>query len=107
MISLFDMLEVTIRQSTEYDSRKHVYIILCKDDTIKVGVSINTEKRLKSISNQSGKQIVKSFSSDLIEDGFKIEKRVLNYFDDFRIDGEWLKGVAYDTVLKYATDCLN
>ena len=79
---------------------KSVYIIETEDNRIKIGISLNTEKRFSQIKNSTGLNLINSIYSEKIENSYLIEQTLLTYFDDHRQNGEWLKGVEFKTVSK-------
>lgn len=79
---------------------KSVYIIETEDNRIKVGISSNAEKRFSEIKNSTGLNLINSIYSEKIENSYLIEQTLLTYFDDYRQNGEWLKGVKFKTVSK-------
>ena len=78
---------------------KSVYIILADNNNVKVGISSNIKQRFKTIENSSGLSIVDFIFTDKLSKAYDIEQKVLAYFDDYRVNGEWLKGVKYNNVV--------
>ena len=91
----------------EVDTYKHVYIILAHDDTIKIGITSNIDRRFKEIKNASGKDIVDFIFTDKLYNAYNIEQFLLAYFDDYRINGEWLQGVSFDVVVTKLNDVIS
>ena len=86
---------------------KHVYIILAHDNTIKIGITSNFDRRVNQIRTSSGKDIVDFIFTDKLSNAYNIEQFLLAYFDDYRINGEWLQGVTYDVVDKKLNDVIS
>ena len=85
---------------------KHVYLLLSDDNTIKIGVTSNFDRRLKQVKNASGKNIINFIYTDKLEKALDIEKFLLIYFDDYRINGEWLKDVDFSRVVNKLNELL-
>ena len=87
--------------ATQYKvvEKKHIYILLSDDKTIKIGITSNFNKRLTQIKNASGKNIINYVFTDKVKGAYPIEQFLLAYFDDYRINGEWLKGIDFNTVV--------
>ena len=91
----------------EVDTYKHVYIILANDNTIKIGITSNIDRRFNQIKNASGKDIVDFIYTDMLSNAYDIEQFLLHYFDDFRINGEWLQGVKFNVVVTKLNDIIH
>ena len=79
---------------------RHVYIVECHDETIKVGITEDIDRRFNQIENNSGKTIINKSWTEPIARAYEIEQQTLAYFDDYRINGEWLSGVEYNKVVE-------
>lgn len=74
----------------------NIYIFTCEND-IKIGVSNNVNKRLKSI--QTGRSSkVEIYHCEERDDAYKLEKFLLKSFSKYRKSGEWLTGISPDIV---------
>lgn len=80
------------------NSLAHVYVIENTLGVVKVGIATNPAKRFKAITASSGLPIVQSHLSPLCLNYLAVEKALLAYFKDFRVQGEWLQGIDYKTV---------
>ena len=68
---------------------KCVYVILAKDNTVKVGITSNFKRRMQEIQSTSGKKIVEYYKTDECSNAERIEALVKNEFKDKHILGEW------------------
>lgn len=80
------------------NSLAYVYVIENSLGVVKVGIATNPAKRFKAITASSGLPIVQSHLSPLCLNYLAVEKALLAYFKDFRVQGEWLQGIDYKTV---------
>jgi len=80
------------------NSLAHVYVIENTLGVVKVGIATNPAKRFRAITASSGLPIVQSHLSPLCLNYLAVEKALLAYFKDFRVQGEWLQGIDYKTV---------
>lgn len=89
--------EKTVVQNPK-NSLAYVYVIENSLGVVKVGIATNPAKRFKAITASSGLPIVQSHLSPLCLNYLAVEKALLAYFKDFRVQGEWLQGIDYKTV---------
>lgn len=80
---------------------KHVYCFLFNDNSIKIGISSNINRRKSELENQSGKYIVSEFYTEPIEKAYDIEQKTLLNFYEKRVKGEWIVGAQYEDVIEY------
>lgn len=84
---------------------KSLYIVEFEDGNVKIGVSKNPEKRLKTIENNSGRKIKNFYVSEKIENSFKVEANLKNKLKQYNLNGEFYN-LRYTRVLKLAKDFL-
>lgn len=77
------------KRSTDKKRRKKVYVFDMSGKFIKIGVSENTNKRSKQVSNSSGIPVTRIYESDLLDDSFLIENKMHTLFKERRILGEF------------------
>lgn len=74
----------------------NIYIFVCGDD-IKIGVSKDVEKRLKTV--QTGRsEKVHIYHNEEREDAYKLERLLFKKFARYRKEGEWFKGISPEEV---------
>ena len=76
-----------------------VYVILFDDESVKIGVSKDPKKRINTISHSSGKKIVESWFSDLLENAFDVEHKAHKRFSEKRLKGEYFR-ISYTDALE-------
>lgn len=97
-----DILVMNLSVLTEKKESKVlrcVYAILFDDESVKIGVSKDPKKRINTISHASGKKIVKSWFSDLLENAFDVEHKVHKRFSEKRLKGEYFR-ISYTDALE-------
>ena len=73
------------------ETRKSLYVATHDYTTLtKVGVAINPTTRLTQLKGATGADLKIYYESPLTTNFLKIETKVLNYFQDKRICGEWI-----------------
>nr|WP_319488588.1 GIY-YIG nuclease family protein [uncultured Caproiciproducens sp.] len=77
----------------------NVYVIEQRQNYCKVGVSINYEKRKRAIETQGGFYAKNSYSSEPINNGYKVESKVHELLSQFRVTGEWFS-VSFSDAIK-------
>ncbi|MDB8711641.1 GIY-YIG nuclease family protein [Mediterraneibacter gnavus] len=77
------------REVAEMEKAKVVYLLKSVDDSVKIGVTEEFEKRLKVVQNQSGKVIDKCYVTGYCSNPFEIEAEFKRMYKDNRINGEW------------------
>lgn len=70
---------------------KSVYLLEFQDGTIKIGVSKEPEKRIKTIINQSGRILKNKYITESISNSFTIESKIKNRYRKNRLNGEYFK----------------
>ena len=78
---------------------KSLYLLEFLDNTIKIGVSQDPNKRIKTIINQSGRILKNKYITPIISNAFKIESKMKNKYKQNRLNGEYFK-VSYEKVKK-------
>jgi hypothetical protein len=68
---------------------KSVYVIEFKDDSLKIGVSINPQSRIRVIEKQSGRKVSQTYITDKTENAFSLETNLKNSFSNFNLEGEF------------------
>ena len=72
--------------------RQHLYIIKNPlNETIKIGVAQNVEKRLKQLQTGAGIELELVYQSLICSNAFSIEKDIHSAFEKYRTFGEWFK----------------
>lgn len=79
--------------------KKHIYVALELNNTIKIGISKHPSKRFREIENSSGKTIIKTYISPPTINASKIEKLVFSKFGLNRLKGEWFDNITFDEVV--------
>ncbi len=96
-------LDITdIFSKTQYSDlmSKHIYVVQVSNGAIKIGISSDTKQRFSQIESNCGFDITKQFTSEQTAKAYKIEQFLLAYFDDYRINGEWLKNITFEKVVE-------
>lgn len=76
------------------DNRTRQYIYIIKNplnDTIKIGVAQNVEKRLKQLETGAGIELELIYKSLVCSNAFSIEQTVHKNFEEYRTFGEWFR----------------
>ena len=79
--------------------KKHVYVALELNNTIKIGISKHPYKRFKEIENKSGKTIIRTYISPSSINALKIETLVFKKFGLYRLKGEWFENITFEEVV--------
>jgi len=96
--NIFKVIEETEKIKDE-DCSGYLYIIQKKNKLVKIGISKNPEKRINAIETHNGEQSVKKFVSKKLLNYMEVEKKMHNYFKDFRVRGEWFN-VDFDLAVE-------
>lgn len=80
------------------NNNKKVYVIEINDQSVKIGISVNTDKRFKQIECASGKKIINYFISPETPNAKKIEQLAHKHFSIYRQRGEWFSGVTFTQI---------
>lgn len=88
-----------LNNNSEYDTC-YIYAAEFDSSITKIGISKDVESRLKTLMNQSGRQLTQ-YIKIKVDDGshFKIEKKLHDIFKNFRLNGEYFN-CSFDTVKK-------
>lgn len=89
------------KRKLEKELKTKTYI-LSFGDRIKIGKSMNPEKRIATIRTQSGCEIKDYLILDI-----NIEDRMHEYFDKYRSLGEYFVGVPFDYVVEVGKDMVD
>lgn len=68
---------------------KHIYIFLSENGNVKIGVSKNVTKRIKTIEGASGYKICDFFITEKCSNAYEIENELHKHFSRNRLYGEW------------------
>ena len=102
--SLMNMFKVKlIEEVIPQDHRLRQYVYVIKNplnETVKIGVAQNVEKRLKQLKTGAGIELELLYKSMICSNAFNIEKDVHEFFKQYRTFGEWFK-VNPDTVIDF------
>lgn len=75
----------------------HIYVVSC-GDMLKIGITNNIEKRMKTFKTGNPIPIVLEYLEER-KDPMKAEQYVLNQLSKYRIPGtEWLKGTTVNEI---------
>lgn len=80
----------------------YVYVIESENHKVKIGKSINPEKRIISIKMTSGCEIVRTYVTPELHQYSALEAFLHSHFSKYRYIGEWFN-VDYDIVTKYVS----
>jgi len=84
------------------DGARYVYVAEAEDGSVKVGISIRPESRIRSISTASGKKIINQWHSPgFSRNASYMEARVKEHFKSQNIFGEWFC-CGFDEMKEYA-----
>lgn len=78
----------------------HVYVMLMSDGHVKIGRSINPEKRITSIVSSSQYNLSKHWISPKVRKYEKLETSAHRYFSDDRVGGEYF-AINFDDAVKW------
>lgn len=70
---------------------KYLYVLEFENNTVKIGITKEKEKRMKAISSASGMNITRSFFTEKINDVQVLEKELHKHFKDKRLNGEFFR----------------
>ena len=82
------MYKINVKNSLNTNAG-YVYVILCTDNTVKIGKTMNPNKRFKQIECASGKTIEKYYLTEMCANYDDIEYKALKYFKKYNTNGEW------------------
>lgn len=93
--ALADMFKARVVESVlPQDSRLRQYIYIIKNplnETIKIGVAQDVEKRLHQLQTGAGVELELVYQSMVCSNAFSIERDVHAHFEKYRTFGEWFK----------------
>lgn len=79
-----------------YKKMQGVYIIEKEDGAVKIGISQEAQKRIRTLSKQGGFKIVNQFHTEPCSNAHEIKREMHIKHKEFRVDGEWFK-MSFDT----------
>lgn len=81
---------------------RYVYVAEADDGSVKVGISVQPEGRIKSISTASGKRIINQWHSPgFSRNASYMESAIKEHFKEVNIFGEWFR-CGFDEMKEYA-----
>ena len=93
--SLNNMFKAKLIESVlPQDNRNRQYVYIIKNplnETIKIGVANDVEKRMKQLQTGAGIELELIYKSLICSNAFSIEKDVHKHFENYRTFGEWFK----------------
>ena len=77
-----------------------IYAVENDAGLIKIGITRDFEKRLKSLSNSNsgGHKIINTYTSPFTY-LYTLEHRLHTIYDTYRVEGEWFKGLNFTEVI--------
>ena len=82
--------------------RQHLYIIKNPlNETIKIGVAQDVEKRLRQLQTGAGIELELVYQSLICSNAFSIEKDIHTKFEEYRTFGEWFR-ISPEQVIAFA-----
>ena len=102
--SIMNMFKANVIESVlPQDNRDRQYIYVIKNpenDRVKIGVSNNVEKRLKTLETGAGTKLDLVYQSIICSNAFDIENTVHKHFQEYRVFGEWFE-IDVNKVINY------
>ena len=80
----------------------YVYVIESENHKVKIGKSINPEKRIINIKRTSGCEIVRTYVTPELHQYSALEAFLHSHFSKYRYIGEWFN-IDYDLVTEYVS----
>ena len=87
---------VTVQSNS---SCKRLYAILMDNDTVKIGIATDTERRFSQIKSSSGMEIKEAVYTEVFEDAKKEETNLHRKYKKERLNGEYFD-IPYDFAKK-------
>lgn len=84
---------------TIYKEMQSIYVVEKESGAVKIGISQDAEKRIRTLSKQGGFKIMNLFHTNPCSNAREIEHQMHIKYKEFRIDGEWFK-VSFDDSVK-------
>lgn len=97
--------EEIINPKSQKKNTKSIYIIKFTDGIIKIGVSKDPEKRIRTIERNSGRLTKNKYITEPINNSFQIENKLKNKFKENNIKGEFYN-LDFDTVIYFVNKFL-
>lgn len=103
MSTFINVFRAYIADTSQYKNtdKKYIYVALFEDDTIKIGVSYNPKNRFKALRGGKGYK-VKEYSLYKTEKPYEYESILHKKFKNYRIEGEYFKGIDLKTIQEAA-----
>ena len=98
-LSLIDDCKMYL-EKTKQNLIGYVYVIEFEDGSVKIGMSINPEQRIKSISASNQSKLTRKWISNAVSDFQKLEFKAHNHFKKFRLNGEFFS-VNFDVAVNW------
>ena len=83
-----------------------IYVVEKESGAVKIGISQDVEKRIRTLSKQGGFKIMNLFYTNPCSNAREIEHQMHIKYKGFRIDGEWFK-VSFDDSVKSLKEIFN
>ena len=103
-IAINNMFKAKVIESVlPQDNRNRQYIYVIKNplnETVKIGVAQDVEKRIKQLETRAGIQLELIYKSMICSNAFSIERDVHKHFEEYRTFGEWFK-INPSTVINF------
>ena len=90
---LKEMREKILNNKMEQKDKKSLYVIEFEDKSVKIGVSKNPEKRIKTIERNSGRIAMKKYISEQVSNSFEIESKLKNKFKNNFVEHDGIKTI--------------
>ena len=87
---------------------KYLYILEMSSNLVKIGVTNNLDKRIKTLQNSSGFVVSRQYSTGLLQSDkvFQLESILHNEFKDYRKEGEYFD-IEFELVVNKLNKILN
>lgn len=94
-VFIHDFADIT--RDEHRKENKCVYVFGTNNDTVKIGVAVDVEKRISAIEHASGAEVLKYCATALMnaKKAFEIESACHKHFKDKRLKGEFFK-ITFD-----------
>lgn len=85
---------------------KNIYVMLADDGKVKIGVSKDVSKRIKSIENAKEVKIINTFKTKKCSNPHTVERACHELFKDNRVFGEWFD-LNFEVAINGVKDIFN
>ena len=79
-------------------SNRHIYAAEFSNGNIKIGTSMNVEKRIDALEYQIGCKCLQYYSTDICQNCFEVERDVHDALRNYKTYGEWFSCKYEDAV---------